>query len=53
MRYQIKVAGKIFEGSDLRVLLKRAVDAKRASIRDETEKTELLRHRTDSLCASA
>jgi hypothetical protein len=29
MRYQIRVAGKIFEGSDPRVLLKRAVEAKR------------------------
>ena len=29
MHYQIKIAGKIFEGSDLRTLLKRAVEAKR------------------------
>lgn len=29
MHYQIKIAGKIFEGSDPRTLLKRAVEAKR------------------------
>ncbi len=29
MRYQIRVAGKVFEGDDTRRLLKRAVEAKR------------------------
>lgn len=30
MKYQVRVAGKVFEGNDARVLLKRAVEAKRA-----------------------
>lgn len=31
MRYRVEVAGKIFEGHEPRILLKRAVEAKRAS----------------------
>jgi len=34
MQYQIRVAGKIFQGTDLKVLLRRAVEAKRAQLRD-------------------
>lgn len=33
MRYQIRVAGKVFEGDDPRNLLKRAVEAKRRAAR--------------------
>jgi hypothetical protein len=33
MRYQIRVAGKVFEGTDHRNLLKRAVEAKRQAVR--------------------
>lgn len=33
MRYQIRVAGKVFEGNDHRNLLKRAVEAKRQAVR--------------------
>jgi hypothetical protein len=33
MRYQIRVAGKVFEGDDPRSLLKRAVEAKRRAAR--------------------
>jgi hypothetical protein len=33
MRYQIRVAGKVFEGDDPRSLLKRAVEAKRRAVR--------------------
>lgn len=33
MVYRVEVAGKIFEGSDFRLLLKRAVEAKRAELR--------------------
>ena len=33
MRYQIRVAGKVFEGDDPRSLLRRAVEAKRRSTR--------------------
>ncbi|UCF35674.1 MAG: hypothetical protein JSU96_12640 [Acidobacteriota bacterium] len=32
MQYQVRVAGKIFEGTDIRTLLKRAVEAKRKSL---------------------
>ena len=39
MRYQVKVAGKIFEGPDFRVLLKRAVEAKRAG-RDQEKRSD-------------
>jgi hypothetical protein len=31
LKYQIRVAGKIFEGTNLRTLMKRAVEAKRQS----------------------
>lgn len=44
MRYRIVVAGKIFEGYDPRVLLKRAVEAKRGSqrvLRKLLEKNDL------------
>ena len=34
MRYQIRVAGKVFEGTDHRNLLKRAVEAKKQAMRD-------------------
>lgn len=34
MRYRIKVGGKIFEGEDPRVLLRRAVEAKREVKKD-------------------
>ena len=33
MRYQIRVAGKVFEGTDHRSLLKRAVEAKKEALR--------------------
>jgi len=35
MRYQVRVAGRIFEGSDVNALLKCAVDARRELVRDE------------------
>jgi hypothetical protein len=34
MRYQVRVAGKVFEGSDVRILIKRAVQAKRARVEE-------------------
>lgn len=35
MKYRVKVAGKIFEGTDFRILIRRAVEAKRvARLRD-------------------
>lgn len=36
MRYQIRIAGKIFEGSNLKMLLRRAVEARRASLKPST-----------------
>lgn len=33
MTYQVRVAGKIFEGTDFRKLLKQAIEAKRAESR--------------------
>lgn len=35
MRYQVRVAGRIFEGSDVNALLKCAVAARRESVRNE------------------
>ncbi|MFH1964063.1 MAG: hypothetical protein ABIJ42_00835 [Acidobacteriota bacterium] len=35
MRYQVRVAGRIFEGSDVNTLLKCAVQARREKLRDE------------------
>ncbi len=35
MRYQVRVAGRIFEGSDVSVLLKCAVEARKEAIRGE------------------
>ncbi len=34
MQYQIRVAGKVFEGTDHRNLLKRAVEAKKQAMRN-------------------
>lgn len=39
MRYQIRIAGKIFEGSDLKVLLRRAVEARKASFKRSAQTT--------------
>lgn len=40
MRYQIRVAGKIFQGDDPRTLLKRAVEARRrAADRGEIQRS--------------
>ena len=39
MSYQVKVAGKIFEGSDARALLRLAVAARRAQIREKLRNT--------------
>jgi len=35
MRYQVRVAGRIFEGSDVNTLLKCAVQARKEKLRDE------------------
>lgn len=42
MRYQIRVAGKIFEGNNLRNLLKRAVEAKRAELQPHGVSTRIV-----------
>ncbi len=34
MRYKVKVAGKIFEGSDTRALIRLAVAARRAAMKE-------------------
>ena len=35
MRYQVRVAGRIFEGNDVNTLLKCAVQARKEMLRDE------------------
>ena len=41
MQYQIRVAGKIFKSSDLKTLLKRAVEAKRSEFKDRLTSVEV------------
>lgn len=40
MKYRIEVAGKIFEGSDIRLLLRRAVEAKRDAARPQSNRRQ-------------
>ncbi len=51
MQYQIRVAGKIFQGTDLKVLLRRAVEAKRGQLHDRLSPARLARH-GDENCIS-
>jgi hypothetical protein len=43
VRYRIRVAGKIFEGNDPKVLLKRAVEAKRSALGRKVKSGTMLR----------
>lgn len=43
MQYQIKVAGKVFQGTDFRVLLRRAVEAKRSQLHERLSPVRLTR----------
>jgi len=52
MQYQIRVAGKIFQGTDLKVLLRRAVEAKRSQLHDRLAPARLARS-GDNNCISA
>lgn len=46
MRYQIRVAGKIFEGTDLKILLKRAVEARKATFKPSSQVGSRSRYRS-------
>ena len=51
MQYQIRVAGKIFQGADLKVLLRRAVEAKRSQLHVRLSPVRLARPGDDN-CVS-
>jgi len=46
MRYKIRVAGKIFEGTNLKILLKRAVEARKATFQPSSQVSPRLQYRT-------
>jgi len=48
MQYQIRVAGKIFQSTDLKVLLRRAVEAKRSQLHDRLSAVRLARSEDDN-----
>jgi hypothetical protein len=52
MQYQIRVAGKIFQGTDFKVLLRRAVEAKRSQLHERLSPVRLTRP-GDNNCVSA